>query len=185
MRKFLAASLLFAISVCAASQSVGQEMALPKPGPEMDVLKSDVGTWDVVIKAWDGPGEPTVSKGTETNRMLGGFWLVVEFEGNMFGLDFEGRGSYSYDSEKKAYVGTWIDSLSPYKMELVGKYDKERKTLTYSGVAPGPDGEPAQQVMTTKYNDDGSHVMTLQTKVGQQLVKVFEMHYTKKAAKVK
>ena len=96
----------------AATTLAAQEAHLPKPGPEFDVLKADVGTWDVEIKTWAGPGDPTVSKGTETNRMLGDFWLVVDFQGNMMGMDFTGHGVYGYDVQKKHYIGTWIDSMS-------------------------------------------------------------------------
>jgi hypothetical protein len=34
---------------------IGQEIQLPTPGPELDVLKADVGTWDVEIQTWVAP----------------------------------------------------------------------------------------------------------------------------------
>ena len=84
---------------------------LPKPGPEYDVFKHDVGTWDVEIKTPQGPA----TQGVENNRMLGGFWMLADFRGKLMGLDFKGHGVYGYDAEKKQYVGTWIDSLSSAK----------------------------------------------------------------------
>ena len=153
------------------------EMVLPQPAPEMDIFKAEVGTWDVKIKSWAEPGEPALSEGTETNRMLGGFWLVSDFQGTMMGLEFEGHGVYGFDAEKKQYTGTWMDSLGPQKMDMVGEYVAATKTLTMEGVAPGPDGKPTPHVISTKTNDDGSRLMTML--VGG--VKLFEMKYTQRA----
>jgi len=170
---------LAALTLCNISTVSGQEGGLPKPGPEIDVLKSDVGTWEVEIKTWTGPGEPMETKGRETNRMLGGFWLVSDFQGNMMGLDFKGLGTYSYDIRKKQYVGTWIDSLSPNQMDLTGRYDKDKQTMTFEGMAAGPDGNLAKHVLTTQFKNDGTRVMVMRMQVGDAMIKVFEMNYKK------
>jgi hypothetical protein len=177
MKPFVSAIALLTV-FCFSTIAIAQEQEMPKPGPELDVLKSEVGTWDVVIKVWEGPGEPTVTKGTEKGRMMG-FWLVSEFKGNMMGLDFSGLGTYTFDSEKKEYVGRWIDSLSPQKMDMTGKYDKDAKSMTYTGSSMGPDGSPMKSVMKTTYNDDGTKTMTMHMGEGDQAMKVFEMNYTK------
>lgn len=177
MKHFCSMTMLAALFFCGATSVVGQEM--PKPGPELEVFKPDVGTWDVEIKTFLSPGGPTVTKGKETNRMLGGFWLLTDFEGNMMGLDFKGHGMYSYDAVKKQYVGTWIDSLSPQKMDMVGKHDKAKKTMTFEGSAPGPDGKPSKHVLKTQYKDDGTRVMTMHMEAGGTMLKVFEMSYSK------
>lgn len=178
--KILGSAMVFlAMVLCVSPALMGQETELPKPGPEFDLLQADAGTWDVEIKAWQGPGEPTVSKGKETNRMLGAFWLVSDFQGNMMGLEFSGHGVYGYDQESKKYVGTWFDSLGPKKMDLVGTHDKASNTLTLEGIGPGVDGQPAKHLITTKYNDDGTHRMTMQMAVGDEMIKVFEMKYTR------
>lgn len=182
MRSLFFMTMLVALAFCGTTTLLGQEMQLPKPGPEFDVFKPEIGTWDVEIKTWAGPGEPTVSKGKETNRMLGGFWMLADFQGNMMGLDFKGHGLYSYDAEKKRYVGTWVDSLSPTKMEMIGKYDKDNKTMTYEGMAPGADGKPAKHILETKHKNDGTRVMTMHVQAGESKMKVFEMSYTKAKA---
>ena len=97
--------LLFVLMVAVSfpSQSVAL-MQAPTPGPEMDILKNDVGEWDVEIKVWSQPGaEPVVSKGSESTRIFGGFWTITNFEGKMMGLDFKGHGTYGYDTKKKKY----------------------------------------------------------------------------------
>ena len=172
-------TVLLALLFVNATPLMGQELEMPKPGPEYDVFKSDVGTWDVEIKTWGAPGEPSVTKGTETARLLGGFWLVVDFQGNMMGLDFQGHGIYSYDAKEKHYVGTWVDSLTPQKMEMVGKHDKANNTMTYEGMAPGADGQPTKHVLTTKYNSDGTRVMTMHMQAGDEMMQIFEMSYTR------
>ncbi|WP_149496370.1 DUF1579 domain-containing protein [Roseiconus lacunae] len=131
------------------SQSLAQ---FPTAGPEYDIFKEDIGEWDVEITSFF-TGAPVVTKGTETNEMLGDFWLITSFEGEMLGQKFKGRGSTGYDDKTKQYVGTWIDSLSPGMMHLKGDYDKEKKTLTLTGMAPGMDGNPAKHRMTTVYED--------------------------------
>lgn len=164
-----------------ATPSIGQQPELPKPGPEYDVLQSEVGKWNVEIKAFTGPGEPTVSKGKETNRMLGGFWLLSDFHGSMMGLDFKGHGVYGYDAEQKKYVGTWRDSMSPNKMDVVGTYDKASQTMILEGMGPGTDGKPTKHILTTKYNSDGTRVLTMHMQAGEEMMKIFEMNYTKAA----
>ncbi|QDT10380.1 DUF1579 domain-containing protein [Planctomycetes bacterium K23_9] len=178
--KFLKSIVIAAALVsCLVSESNAQNTPIPKPGPEFDVLKADVGVWDVTIKTWAGPGQPTISKGKETNRMLGGFWLLADFQGSMMGADFQGHGMYSYDAAKNRYVGTWVDSMSASKMEIVGTYNADKKTMTYEGMAPGMDGKPAKHVLKTVYSDDGTHVFKMHVHTEAGAVKVFEMSYAR------
>ncbi|MEM6365578.1 MAG: DUF1579 family protein [Planctomycetota bacterium] len=179
MSCFRGVCFVVAIIACHTTCSLAQEMSLPKPGPELDVFKSDIGSWDVTIKAWAGPGEPTITKGKETNRMLGGFWLLTDFSGNMMGLDFVGHGMYSYDATKKQYIGSWVDSLSSSKMEMVGKYDPKKQTLTYEGMAPNAEGKLAKHVLETTYGKDGSKVVTMHMDADGTMLKIFEMSYAK------
>lgn len=84
------------------------DAAPAQPTPEHQRLEKDAGVWDAVATFF-GPNGEENSKGVETNRMLGGFWLVSEFKGEFFGAPFEGRSQLGYDPIKKKYVGTWID----------------------------------------------------------------------------
>ncbi|QDT04002.1 hypothetical protein K227x_23880 [Rubripirellula lacrimiformis] len=179
MKNRISMTVLLAIAFCITSSSSGQAPQLPQPGPEFDVFKADIGSWDVQIKTWEGGGEPTISTGRETNRMLGGFWMLSNFQANLMGLNFQGHGMYSYDADAKKYVGTWIDSMGATKMDLIGTYDSESKTITYEGTAPGPDGNPSKHVLATKYRDDGTHTVTMHMQAGDAMFKVFEMEYTK------
>ncbi|MFO0797970.1 MAG: DUF1579 family protein [Gemmataceae bacterium] len=132
MTRFVAPAVL-AVAVCGTVAA--QPPALP--GPELDVLKKMVGTWDTTMKM-----EGTESKGTCVYKMdVGGLWLASAFETDLGGMKFSGRGYDSYDPSKKKYVGLWIDSMMPSVMTMEGSYDAAKKTMTMVGTAPGPDGK--------------------------------------------
>ena len=178
--KLLAFALGFMIALCGPVET-NIFAQVPTAGPEHDVLKHDVGEWDVEITNY-ASGSPEVSKGTESNRMLGDFWLITNFTGKMMGLEFKGHGSTGYDAKAKKYVGTWVDSLSPGMMHLTGEYDKESKTMTLVGMAPGMDGNPAKHRLTTVYKD-GKRVMTMYiTLQGGEETKFMQLAYTKKGS---
>ena len=179
--------LMFALLI-AAGLFTKANAQMPTPGPEIDVLKNDVGEWDVEIKIWQAPGaEPAVSKGSESTRMFGGFWTITNFEGKMMGMDFQGHGTYGYDPKKKKYVGTWMDSLGPYMMHTEGDYDKETKTMTMVGDAPAMDGVSMDTYTTQTVYKDGGRVMTMfkqpKGSAEDKKEKFFQMTYSKKKTK--
>jgi hypothetical protein len=121
----------------------------PKPTPQHEILKKDVGTWDATVTSWEKPGaKPMESKATEKNELLpGGYWLVSHFEGSFGDLKFTGIGQFGYDPQQKKYVGTWIDNMSPYLMITKADYDPATKTITGTGETRDP---ATNKVMTTK-----------------------------------
>jgi len=138
-----------ALSGLIASAAITQEP--PKPGPEHEILKKQVGTWDATMKM-----EGMESKGVAIYKMdLGGLWLASTFEGEFGGMKFSGRGMDSYDAPKKKYVGVWVDSMSTSPMVMEGTYDKEKKALTMTGEGPGMDGKPMKyRAVSTMPDDD-------------------------------
>src|SRR5262249_33805782 len=121
-----------------------------KPGPEHELLKKHVGTWDLTMKF----GEME-SKGTVTYKMeLGGLWLVSSLECDLGGMKFQGRGMDSYDAGKKKYVGVWFDSMSTHPMLMEGTFDKEKKTMTMIGEGPGMDGKLVKHKIVTEWKDE-------------------------------
>ena len=184
VKRFSIHSIVAIVAVVFTATTIAQEMEMPKPAPEMGIFKQDAGEWECKIKAWEGPGtEAKITEGSETNRMLGGFWLITDFKGKMMGMDFQGHGTYGFDAEKKKYVGSWMDSLSPNVMHMEGSYNKESKTLTMVGDAPGPDGNTWTHIMDTVFKGDGKKVMTMHLHpkgVADQKMKLFEMTYTRK-----
>lgn len=144
MTRFVLPAVL-AVAVCGGAG--GQPPAAP--GPELDVLKKLVGTWDTVMKI-----EGAESKGTCVYKMdVGGLWLASQFEGDFGGVKFSGRGYDSYDPAKKKYVGVWLDSMMPHAMVMEGTYDAAKKTMTMVGSAPGPDGKAAKMTAVSTMPD--------------------------------
>lgn len=183
--RYVKASLAFLIAatflLTGATANAQDEFEMPTPSPEMDFLKKDVGAWDCTVKFWEDPNAaPLIDKATETNRMLGGFWLLADFQGKVGGLEFAGHGTYGYDAEKKQYVGTWMDSLTPFAMQMTGKVDKATETITYTGQGPGMDGKLRTHTLATCYKD-GKRVMTMHVESEDGTKnKVMEITYTKK-----
>src|SRR5437773_2168191 len=95
-----------------SAKTRGQESPFPKPGPEHEFLKKDVGVWDATVETIMEPGgKPNVSKGVETITLLGGgLWMIQDFKSEFMGVPFQGHGVTGYDASKKKYVGTWVDS---------------------------------------------------------------------------
>jgi Protein of unknown function (DUF1579) len=136
------------VGLVAAPAVRAQEPA--KPGPEHEVLKKHVGTWDTTMKFMG-----MESKGTATYKLdLGGLWLSSTFEGDIGGQKFQGHGMDSYDANKKKYVSAWFDSMSTTPMFMEGTLDKEKKTLTMVGDGPGMDGKPTKHTAVTEWKDD-------------------------------
>lgn len=162
VRALLSVVLLVAVTVgSAAAQETGMP-PMPKPGPEHEVLKGQVGTWDATVEAWMAPGQPpSLSKGVETNTLLGGLWLVTDFKSQFMSQPFEGHGVTGYDPGKKKYVGTWIDSMSQGLSLSESAYDAATKTMT--GWMEGPDmsGKMMKMREVAELKDPDTRVFTM------------------------
>jgi hypothetical protein len=151
-----------------AVPALAQMPPLPQPGPEHEMLKKDVGTWDATVEFFMAPGAPpAVSKGVETNRLLGGLWFVSEFKSEMMGQPFEGVGTMGYDPGKKKYVGTWVDSMSVSYSTVEGTYDAATKTLIAWMVGPDLAGQTMKTKQTTEWKDADNRVFTMYAPDGQ------------------
>ncbi len=150
---------------CAVStgRAWAQDMPpVPKPGPEHEILKMDVGSWDAVVEMFGAPGQPpATSKGTESNTLMGGLWLVTDFKGEMMGSPFQGRGISGYDATKKKYVGVWADSMSPAIAHVESTYDAATKTLTGTMEAADMSGKVSAMKETVVYKDPDTRVFTM------------------------
>jgi len=139
------------------------EMPMPKPGPEHEMLKADVGTWDAKVEMFMEPGKPpVVSPGSETNMLGGGgMWLVSHFKSEMMGQPFEGHGTFGWDPAKKAYVSTWVDSMSTSISFGEATHDAKSKTLTGWMETVGSDGKPMKMKTVSKWNADGTRTFDM------------------------
>jgi hypothetical protein len=140
------AALIFGASAGAFAQP-----PVPQPGPEHEVLKRDVGTWDVTLEITPAPGMPPFSMtGVETNTLFGGRWVLTDNKFDMMGQTFEGHGISGYDPARKAYVSTWADTMSTSLNVGEGTFDAATNTMTgWSEVADPAGGKTKAKTVTT------------------------------------
>lgn len=170
-----------------APPALAQEPSAPLTTPtrEHQEMAREVGVWDAESTMWMTPdAEPVASKGVETNRMLGKLWLLSEFKGDFMGEEFVGHMQLSFDPVKKKYVGTWIDTISPFLFTLEGEYDAATHTLTVmmNGTS-AMTGQPETAKNVTRYLDDDTKVFEMYMPVaGQdgQWWKMMEIKYKRR-----
>jgi hypothetical protein len=183
-RIFSLTTLVIALLVFSV-QSVASAEDYTKPTKEHEAMAEDVGKWDADVSMWMSPdAEPMKSKAVETNEMMGKLWLISKFEGDFGGEKFEGASATGYDPVKKKFVGTWVDTMSPFPMSLEGEYDEGSKTLTMMG--EGTDhmtGKPCKMKMVTKYAGDDKKTFTMYGEGkdgGEKWQKTMVIEYTRR-----
>ncbi|TAH38711.1 MAG: DUF1579 domain-containing protein [Planctomycetota bacterium] len=154
---------------------------MAKPTAEHEVLKLDEGTWKAQTKFWMAPNqEPEAGTGVETNTMsLNGLWLVSDYKDDS-GM-FAGHGVAGYDTQKKKYVGAWVDTMTTHLGLSEGTWDKGKKTMTWTG--EGTDmatGKPAKFRTVVTYPDAKTrHAEAFMTGADGKEWKNLEIHYTR------
>ena len=156
----------------------------PTASKEHEILKLEDGKWEAAVTMFMGPtgpyDPPHKSKGKESNRMIGDFWIVSDFSGDFEGMAFTGHGQFGYDAGKKKYVGTWIDSFSPNVTKMVGTYDADKKTMTYETSGVGMEGNPTKGKNVVVYGKD-NRVMTMYVAAPgtDEMIRVMEIAYSR------
>ncbi len=182
MRNAMVALMGLGILGVAFSSAVAQPPT-PEVTNEHKLLKKDVGVWDVEMKSWmEGPDkEPMVSKGVERTRALGDYWVVSTYEGDFGGQKFVGHSQMGYDSAKKKFIGTWIDSMSTSLAKMDGTYDEATKELMMVMTMVDPaTGQDTEAKTVSKYIDDNTRQFTMYMKtpgVGDGWLKSMEATY--------
>lgn len=176
-----AVALLASLLISAACLAQGP----PVSSPEHELLKKDVGVWDASCKFWMIPGqEPVVTKGVETNTMLGETWLISEFKTDFNGIPFLGHSQSGYDPVKKKFVGTWVDSMTTHMAVQEGTYDKETKTFTFVSRVTDPITTKVRisKMLVKHVDDDHRHFESFDKVDGKEddWTKTMEINYTRK-----
>lgn len=139
---------------------------MPKPSKEHQWLDRFVGEWESAGEIAMEPGEaPVTSKGTETVRKLGGFWIVSQQQGECMGGPMSSVMTLGYDPASKKYVGTWIDSAMPHLWQYAGTVDASGNKLTLE--TEGPDmmnpGKTCKFREVIEFKNDDHRVFTSAT----------------------
>ncbi len=169
-----AAGALLATGTLFAFQD-GAEMPTAKAGAEHKVLERFVGEWSTTFKmAPMAPGMPPVeTHGTEKARLaMNGLWVISDYDDPQFmGMGFSGHSVFGYDTEKRKYVGAWVDSMTASITPSEGVWDEAQKTMTLTMMGKDPmTGQPSQQKSVVRFHDDGSRTerMTLKGADGKE-----------------
>ncbi len=144
MKKLVIAGYLVALLSGATLINAGEDKPkmpeMPPPAKEHELLNKFVGEWETEFECYFEPGKPaTKGKGTESARILGGFWVVADGKGELPGMgSMNSVLTVGYSPEKKKYVGTWIDSMSSHLWTYEGTVDASGKVLTFECEGPCP-----------------------------------------------
>ncbi len=137
--KTVLGTCVIALVVSGIVRAARQEgMEPPNPGKEHTLLAQCEGTWDVALKMHMDPTKPPVEwKAVETVTIgCNGLWIISDVKGDFMGAPFHGHGVWGYDTQKKKFVGSWIDSLGTYLTIAEGTWDEKTHSFTYLFESP-------------------------------------------------
>ena len=133
------------------------EPEFPKPAKEHSILRQFEGDWDAQCRILGHGAERDAleSSGREYAKLgYGGFWLTLDFSGEMHEKSFEGRGTIGWDPLKKKYLVTWFDSLNPRMLIAEGDADPSGRILTVEATVVDPVcQEPYQKKLVFEIKD--------------------------------
>jgi hypothetical protein len=147
-------------SVCLQAADMPQ---MPPPVKEHEWLKKFVGEWDTSVEIYMEPGKPPMTcKGSETAKMIGGFWIIGEGKSEMMGTPMSSLITLGYDPAKKKYIGTWIDGMSSYLWQYEGTVNEAGTLLTLesSGPCPMTPGKLREFRETVEFKDPDHRIFT-------------------------
>ncbi len=191
----LIGSCHFALSPCLATEEAPEPAAAaapqaPQPTAQHQILFRDLGVWDAEFSLWHaGPDAPPMTgKAVETNRRLeDGLWVLSEYRCQIGPMPFVGHGQFGYDPVANKYVGTWVDTMSPYLSTMQGTHDQATDTLTMFSTSRDPQsGKLSQGKSVSEYHDSNRRTLTLymlQDGTEDQWEKHMEIRYTRRAEK--
>jgi hypothetical protein len=88
----------------------------------------------------DGSTPGKLGAGEITAELIGDFFVVCKWSGNVYDTDYAAVQTLGYDSDKKAYSGLWIDNTMSYQWQLNGSFEADGQELVISASGPGPTG---------------------------------------------
>jgi hypothetical protein len=173
---------VLAVAAFAAAPGPAQDMPdFPKPQKEHEWLAQLAGEWTSEAEIIMDPEKPPMkTKGTETSRMIGGFWFFAENKGDMMGAPFTGLLTLGYSPEKKKYIGTWVDSMTSVLWTYEGSVDAAGKKITIEAEGPGMDGKPCKFREAIEVMDKDRKVFTSAMEKDGKFVNHLTITYTRK-----
>jgi hypothetical protein len=91
--------------------------------------------------------------------MVGDFFVVSRWSGNLYGFTYEAWQSLGFDIEQKRYSGQWIDSFISFRWDLHGSVEEESQELVLTTSGPAPGGGTA--MFRERYQFDSPDSITI------------------------
>ncbi len=136
-KKFILVTAILVL--CVVKSSLAQDSNLLMLLPEHELLQRFEGEWQ--FEKLSAAAEPTkLGSGEVHAEMLGGYFVVCKWSGELYGGDYAAVQTLGYDLDQKAYRGLWIDNSMNYQWQLEGALDPETKEFVLEASGPGPDG---------------------------------------------
>lgn len=161
--------------------STAPETTLDQPQPEHELLKRLAGEWRFEKRSAEADGAPAESLGTGTvsAELVGDFFVVGRWSGNVYGADYVASQTLGYDIAQQKYTGSWIDSTMSYRWELSGTVDSASQELTIMASGPGPAGGTCN--FRERYQLDSPDSITIVGEMQQdnEWVKFMTTHLTR------
>lgn len=164
----------------AGHEHAGHEMAAAMPGPEHAHLQKMVGKWKASNKMMMGEGAaPMVSEGTEEIMSIcNGMFISTAYKSGA-PMPFEGHGIEGFDTMKKRYVGTWVDSMGSGVYSYEGSMDA-KGVMTYTMVGPDPaTGKSMTSTMVCEMKDNNTRTMKMFMGTDTKASPMMEITYTR------
>ena len=127
MKVIASAGSIVALVIAATVCNAQDQPPKVEPTKQHEWLRQLVGEWD---------GD--VGDGVANARMLGGLWLVSDVKVMIGDTTMTAVWTVGYDPQKKKYVGTWVDSVTPYLWTYEGSLDASGRILTLETEGPNP-----------------------------------------------
>jgi hypothetical protein len=154
-------ALALALTASHATMASAQEPRFDVVQPEHRLLERLAGEWQFERHSVPGDGaEPEIlGAGTISGELVGDFFLVSRWSGNVYGFDYHAVQSLGYDIEGKQYTGQWMDSFISYRWDLSGTVDDASQELTLTTSGPAPTGRTA--TFRERYRFDSPDSITI------------------------
>jgi hypothetical protein len=160
------------LATSVVSMASAQEARLDVPQPEHGLLERLAGEWSFERRSVpaDGSKPEVLGEGTISAEMVGPFFVVSRWAGNVYGWDYHAIQSLGYDIERTAYTGQWIDSFMSYTWELIGQVDDESQELILATSGPAPAGGTVAFRERYRFDSPGSITIVGEMQQGEHWV---------------
>jgi len=154
------------------------------PGAQHRLLDRLVGQWEMTVRYRMNSQAPVVeSKGSCTRKsILGGRFVLEEFDGGNLAVPFQGLALYGYDVFEGKYTSVWVDTTSTAVTTSLGTCQQQPcDVIAFAGRHGDPwSGQKRPSRGTTRFVDDNKHVLELYEpdSTGKEF-KVLEVTYSR------